>query len=142
MNPTQILQGYEYIRKMQKKQIKCHWADTACGLAAQCRCGPLALWCPRPTGHEGHGPLLCGLVAHSDGSGPRCAARHTRAVGRHARSRQLHRRGRWPATCSAQMERRRHGAYLRGVERGRRSASVALGHARLGGDLRGKTEER
>jgi hypothetical protein len=45
------------------------------------RCGPahglLAQRCPRPTGHEGHDPLLCGLVAHRGGSGLRpCGATH------------------------------------------------------------------
>jgi hypothetical protein len=33
--------------------------------------GLLVQRCPRPTGHVGRGPLLCGLAAHCGGSGPR-----------------------------------------------------------------------
>jgi hypothetical protein len=44
-------------------------------------CGLLVQRCPRPTGHVGHDPLLCGLAAHSGGSGPRPRSGAARLLG-------------------------------------------------------------
>jgi hypothetical protein len=91
MNPTQI---YEFasiwIYSENKKQIKCHWAESAYGPRRAARLGAVrtAAWHPR------------GGAAHACGG---ARARFWR--------RRLHRSGGWPATHSARTERQQHGAY-------------------------------
>jgi hypothetical protein len=142
------LQGFEYIRKIEKynsnavgpnpRAAQLHSAD-----AARLRYGA-------------HGPLRSADAAHHSGCGPRRATRlgAARTAARHALGHMLDGDD-FTAAEGGQLRARlgRRGgdtALTGGVGRGRRrgvdsvdgEAWTALGHARLGGDLRGKTVER
>jgi hypothetical protein len=138
------LQGFEYIQKIEKynsnaagpnpRAAQLHSAD-----AARLRYGA-------------HGPLRSADAAHHSGCGPRRAtrlgaARHalghtldggdfTAAEGGQLRARLGRRGGDTVLTDDVGRGRRR------GVDSVDGEAWMALGHARLGGDLRGKTVER
>jgi hypothetical protein len=104
-----------------EKQIKCQWAESAHGPAAQCRRGPLALRCPRPTIVRPCGqprwmrPTTRGSAAHARGSDGEVATRrlptrHRRRSGtRGSASTYEGRRRRGEAAGSRSTRRRKRG---------------------------------
>jgi hypothetical protein len=163
MNPTRI---FKFVRiriySEIEKQLKGQWAESACGLVAQhrrtvddhagrgplaqCYCGskPLGLaglpaLGERPTDTR---PALEGSPRDNQCVGLTWRRLQTEVDGglRHDGTSLAHgRRGddaaQGEGSSPAMSRQRRHG-------RGRQSALAALGHARLSGNLRGKTEER
>jgi hypothetical protein len=146
------LQGFEYIQKIEKYKSKATGPNPR---AAQLHSADVARLL-----YGAHGPLHSADAAHYSGCGPRRVARlgTVRTAAQHmctvalghvfagddftvAEGGQLHARlgqrcGDTTLTGNVGWGRRRG---MDGVDD---EAWTALGHARLGGDLRGKTEER